>query len=90
MAVIRRVRGAGRRRHPSWHGSAGSDRDGGGLDAARGRGHRGGRRRKRDAKKRAQAFTLHQDKSNTIEEICRTLRVGRSTFYPSLAKEQRR
>src|SRR3954453_17698788 len=35
-----------------------------GLDAARARGKRGGRRPKLDAKKRAQALTLHNDESN--------------------------
>jgi DNA invertase Pin-like site-specific DNA recombinase len=40
-----------------------------GLDAARARGKRGGRRRKLDEKKRAQALTLHTDKSNTIDDI---------------------
>ncbi len=61
-----------------------------GLDAARARGKRGGRRRKLDEKKRAQALTLHEDKSNTIEDICRTLRVGRSTLYRYLAEEKPR
>ena len=61
-----------------------------GLDAARARGQRGGRRRKLDAKKRAQALTLYQDKSNTIDDICRTLRVGRSTFYRYLAEAKPR
>src|SRR5512132_4141417 len=61
-----------------------------GLDDARARGKRGGRRRKLDAKKRAQALTLYKDKSNTIDDICRTLRVGRSTFYRYLAEERRR
>jgi DNA invertase Pin-like site-specific DNA recombinase len=59
-----------------------------GLDAARARGQRGGRRPMLDAKKRAQAIILHRDKSNTIEDICRTLRVGRSTLYRCLAEER--
>src|SRR5512135_1184260 len=61
-----------------------------GLDAARARGKRGGRRRKLDEKKRAQALTLHKDRSNTIDDICRTLRVGRSTLYRYLAEEKPR
>jgi DNA invertase Pin-like site-specific DNA recombinase len=60
-----------------------------GLDAARARGKRGGRRLKLDDKKRAQALTLHNDKSNTIDDICRTLRVGRSTLYRYLAEGKR-
>src|SRR5438874_13446501 len=59
-----------------------------GLDAARARGQRGGRRPKLDAKKRVQALTLHRDKSNTIDDICRTLWVGRSTLYRCLAEER--
>ncbi len=57
-----------------------------GLDAARARGKRGGRPRKLDAKKKAQALTLHQDKTNTIADICRTLRIGRTTLYRYLAE----
>jgi DNA invertase Pin-like site-specific DNA recombinase len=60
-----------------------------GLDAARARGMRGGRRSKLNDKKRAQALTLHNDKSNTIDDICRTLRVGRSTLYRYLAEAKR-
>src|SRR5919112_6351029 len=44
-----------------------------GLTAARARGKKGGRRPKLDDKKRAQALTLHDDESNTIDDICRTL-----------------
>jgi hypothetical protein len=40
--------------------------------------------------KGAQALTLYKDKSNTIDDICRTLRVGRSTFYRYLAEEKPR
>src|SRR5215217_2006399 len=60
-----------------------------GLDAARARGKRGGRRPKLDDKKRAQALTLHREKSNTIDDICRTLRVGRSTLSRYLAEGKR-
>jgi len=59
-----------------------------GLDAARTRGKRGGRRPKLDDKKRAQALILHNDRSNTIDDICHTLRVGRSTLYRYLAEEE--
>ena len=60
-----------------------------GLDAARAPGKRGGRRPKLDDKKRAQALTLHSEESNTIDDICRTLRVGRSTLYRYLAEGKR-
>jgi DNA invertase Pin-like site-specific DNA recombinase len=61
-----------------------------GLEAARARGKKGGRRPKLDAKKRAQAIILHRDTSNTIDDICRTLRVGRSTLYRCFAEERQR
>ena len=57
-----------------------------GLEAARARGKRGGRPRKLDAKKKTQARTLHNDKTNTIADICRTLRIGRTTLYRYLAE----
>jgi DNA invertase Pin-like site-specific DNA recombinase len=60
-----------------------------GLDAARACGRRGGRRPKLDDRKRAMALTLHGEKSNTIDDICRTLRVGRSTLYRYLAEGKR-
>ena len=60
-----------------------------GLDAARTRGKRGGRWPKLDDKKRAQALILHNDRSNTIDDICHTLRVGRSTLYRHLAEGKR-
>jgi hypothetical protein len=59
-----------------------------GLDAARARGKRGGRRPKLDAKRRAQALILHRDKPNTIDDICRTFRVGRSALNRCLAEER--
>jgi DNA invertase Pin-like site-specific DNA recombinase len=55
-----------------------------GLSAARARGRRGGRPKVvglSDAKKVAMAQALYNDKSNTIGDICKTLRVSRSTLY---------
>ncbi len=52
-----------------------------GLAAARARGRKGGRPRSLDARKVAMARALHADKSNSIEDICKTLRVSRSTLY---------
>jgi DNA invertase Pin-like site-specific DNA recombinase len=57
-----------------------------GLYAARARGKKGGRPRKLDAKKKTQARTLYNDKANTIADICRTLRIGRTTLYRYLAE----
>ena len=55
-----------------------------GLTAARARGRKGGRPKAvalADAKQVAVAQSLYNDKSLTIAEICRTLRVSRSTLY---------
>jgi DNA invertase Pin-like site-specific DNA recombinase len=53
-----------------------------GLLAARARGRRGGRPRALDsAAKIAMAQQLHQDKSNSIQEICASLHISRATLY---------
>ncbi len=52
-----------------------------GLEAARARGRKGGRPRLLERRKVAMARALHADKSNSIEDICKTLRVSRSTLY---------
>src|SRR5512142_1414601 len=52
-----------------------------GLAAARARGRKGGRPRSLDARKLAQARSLHQDPAHTIADICRTLRISRATLY---------
>lgn len=52
-----------------------------GLEAARVRGRLGGRPKSMDDKKIAMAKTLYNDKSNSIEDICKTLNVSRATLY---------
>jgi DNA invertase Pin-like site-specific DNA recombinase len=55
-----------------------------GLIAARARGRRGGHPRAaalNDPKKVAMAQALYNDKKNSINDICATLRVSRSTLY---------
>ncbi len=55
-----------------------------GLIAARARGRRGGPPRAaalNDAKKVTMAQAFYNDKSNSIADICKTLRVSRSTLY---------
>ena len=52
-----------------------------GLQAARARGRLGGRPRALDHKKVQMAQALYNDKSNSITDICRTLRVSRATLY---------
>src|SRR5512135_1957415 len=52
-----------------------------GLVAARTRGRLGGRPKALDTKKAQIAQALYHDKSNAITDICRTLRISRSTLY---------
>ena len=55
-----------------------------GLIAARARGRHGGHPRAaalNDAKKVAMAQALYNDKKNSIADICKTLRISRSTLY---------
>jgi DNA invertase Pin-like site-specific DNA recombinase len=52
-----------------------------GLAAARARGRRGGRPRVLDRRKLAMAQALYEDKSHSIEDICKTLKVCRATLY---------
>jgi DNA invertase Pin-like site-specific DNA recombinase len=62
-----------------------------GLTAARARGRKGGRPRVAalsDAKKVALAQRLYADKGNTIDDICKTLRVSRSTLYRYINAKQ--
>ena len=63
-----------------------------GLIAARARGRRGGHPRVTgldDAKKVALAQRLYEDRTNSIDDICRTLRVSRPTLYRYLAAGKR-
>jgi DNA invertase Pin-like site-specific DNA recombinase len=60
------------------------ERTNAGLQAARGRGRLGGRPKAKTLntpKKVALAQSLYDDKNNTIDEICRTLNISRSTLY---------
>lgn len=52
-----------------------------GLTAARARGRKGGRPKALTPKTAQQAQTLYNDKTNTIDEICRTLDISRATLY---------
>ena len=52
-----------------------------GLDAARARGKKGGRKPAMDAKKLALAMTLRADPTLPISDICKTLGVSKATFY---------
>lgn len=52
-----------------------------GLEAARARGKKGGRKRALDGKKLAQAMVLRADPALPIAEICKTLGISRATLY---------
>jgi DNA invertase Pin-like site-specific DNA recombinase len=57
------------------------ERTNAGLKAARARGRKGGRPKSLSDKQRQQAVTLLKDSSNSIADICRTLKISRSTLY---------
>ena len=52
-----------------------------GLASARARGRKGGRPKALGEKQRHQATVLIKDPSLSIDEICKTLRISRSTLY---------
>jgi DNA invertase Pin-like site-specific DNA recombinase len=52
-----------------------------GLQAARARGRKGGRPKSLTPKQVAMAHQLYADKTHSIEDICRTLRISRVTLY---------
>jgi DNA invertase Pin-like site-specific DNA recombinase len=52
-----------------------------GLEAARARGRKGGRKRAMDQKKVALASAMLKDHSNSVTDVCEALGVSRSTLY---------
>jgi DNA invertase Pin-like site-specific DNA recombinase len=52
-----------------------------GLEAARARGRKGGRRRKLSAQRRELAVDLYERKKHPIREICRTFGISKPTLY---------
>jgi DNA invertase Pin-like site-specific DNA recombinase len=60
-----------------------------GLTAARARGRTGGRPKVLTGRQRTIAQALYDDPTNTIEEICRTLKVSRATLYRSIKTKAR-
>ena len=52
-----------------------------GLEAARARGKRGGRRQALDEKQRKLAVDLYRQKTHPIAEICRTVGISKVTLY---------
>ena len=61
------------------------ERTNAGLQAARARGRRGGRKPALDTKKREIARALHTNPNLSVAEICRTLGVSRATFYRAMS-----
>jgi DNA invertase Pin-like site-specific DNA recombinase len=59
-----------------------------GLTAARARGRKGGRPRVLTPKKAQMAQALYNDKTNTINDICRTLNISRATLYRYVRNRQ--
>jgi DNA invertase Pin-like site-specific DNA recombinase len=57
------------------------ERTNAGLQAARARGRMGGRPKALSPKKAAMLQALYADKANSIEDICKTLGIGKTTFY---------
>jgi DNA invertase Pin-like site-specific DNA recombinase len=57
------------------------ERTNAGLQAARARGRKGGRPKSLTGKKTAMAQALYNDKNNTVDEICKTLNISRTTLY---------
>lgn len=60
------------------------ERTNAGLQAARARGRKGGRPRTMDEKKIGMAKLLMNDTANSVDEICKSLKVSRSTLYRNL------
>ena len=57
------------------------ERTNAGLQAARARGRRGGRPKALSPKKAQMAQALYADKTNSIDEICKTLNISRTSLY---------
>jgi DNA invertase Pin-like site-specific DNA recombinase len=55
-----------------------------GLEAARARGKKGGRKHKLDASKQLMAQTMYDSKKHTINEICKALGISKPTLYKYL------
>jgi DNA invertase Pin-like site-specific DNA recombinase len=57
------------------------ERTNAGLQAARGRGRKGGRPKALTIKKVQMLHDLYRNKDNSIDEICKTLNISRTTLY---------
>jgi DNA invertase Pin-like site-specific DNA recombinase len=59
-----------------------------GLEAARARGRKGGRKKKLGDKQRALAVKLYQEKNHTTGEICQMVGISRPTLYKYVRLEE--
>src|SRR3954453_16644024 len=66
------------------------ERTNAGLASARARGRKGGRPKALGEKQRHQATVLIKDPSLSIDEICKTLRISRSTLYRYVSRKEAR
>ena len=57
-----------------------------GLDAARARGRKGGRRHRLTPERRAHAVDLYRVKDKTVREICRLMGISKPTLYAYVAE----
>ncbi len=62
------------------------ERTNAGLQAARARGIKGGRKRKLDATKLKTAQTMYDSKKHSIKEICETVKITKPTLYKYLKR----
>lgn len=61
-----------------------------GLAAARARGRTGGRRKSLDATERAMAVSLYHQKTHSVMEICRTMKITKPTLYSYVRDEAKK
>ena len=61
-----------------------------GLMAARARGRKGGRPYVLTARQRSIAQSLYDDPKNSIQDICRTLKISKATLYRSIKTGERK
>lgn len=57
-----------------------------GLDAARARGRKGGRKHRLSPERRAHAVELYRAKDKTVREICRLMGISKPTLYAYVAE----
>jgi DNA invertase Pin-like site-specific DNA recombinase len=59
-----------------------------GLQAARARGRKGGRRKKLDGKKVDLLYQLYDEKKHSIQELCDIMGISKSTLYDYIGRRK--